>query len=175
MAARAGAAAAHVATCRANTPHAPSPRRRCRGPRHNLVVASRVESSGGGEAPNPEPGSASASGRRALLLLAASPALRAGAALAAGAAPVEAAPTAALSPLRTPLSVAAGGSPYVSLSWLADTLRRGDVAEAFFTDARTVAFRTRRPVADYEARPSCKSDAATCHPDVTFLSHAVCV
>jgi hypothetical protein len=40
----------------------------------------------------------------------------------------------------------------VQFSYFVELLRRGDVAEGFFTDAHTLAFRTRRPVADYEAR-----------------------
>jgi hypothetical protein len=86
-----------------------------------------------------------------LLFLAAAPALRCGSALAASADAPPALPP-ALSPLRTPLSVSSPSAPFVTLSWFSDLLRRGDVAEAFFADGRTLAFRTRRPVADYEVR-----------------------
>jgi len=86
------------------------------------------------------------------LFLAAAPALRCGSALAASAEAPVAPVAAALSPLRTPLSVSSSSAPFVSLSWFSDLLRRGDVAEAFFADGRTLAFRTRRPVADYEVR-----------------------
>jgi hypothetical protein len=146
MAARGAALTIMACPAAALLPRTAAPRRRCRGPRRSGAVACRALIRQGSDGA-PKAGAPPPSGRRALLFLAAAPALRCGAALAAAA---EAPPV--LSPLRTPLSVSSSSAPFVSLSWFSDLLRRGDVAEAFFADGRTLAFRTRRAVADYEAR-----------------------